>query len=135
MRQEIISPLAAGIADLSVTAADVFTYTFATEGYLLCDQIYGRLEEAIAAGGFSTTAAIVTVQVGSTTVATFSTGVAPVAGAIGKEYLFTTSATNAPTGSFKFSAGDVLTVDCTAGVGGTLTGTMRVTLPVESNNG
>ena len=139
MRQEIISPVAADIADLSTTAANVFSYTFAAEGYILCDQIYGRLEEAIAAGGFTTSAGIVTIQVGSTTVATFSTGATTggntvAAGAIGKQYLFTTSATDAPTGTFKVAAGDVLTVDVTAGVGGTVTGTIRVTVPVESNN-
>jgi len=140
MRYDIIAPLAAEVADLSTTAASVFTFTVSGAGYLMCDQIMGRLEEAIAAGGFTTSAGVVTVTIGGVTVATFSTGATTggntvAAGAIGKAYLFTGHATNAPGGQAPFTANQVILVACTAGVGGTVTGTMRVTLPIEIDRG
>ena len=127
---------ATAVVDLSAVANTTFTYEAIGAGYILADQITGTLEEAIAAGGFTSTAGIVQIQVGSTVVAQYSTGTTTAAQAIGQTVEFTPDATNAREGVYNFEAGDILTVKLTtAGTGGTVTGTLRVNVPMEEDLG
>lgn len=127
---------ATAVVDLSAATNTTFTYEAVGGGYILADQITGTLEEAIAAGGFTSTAGIVQVQVGSTVVAQYSTGTTVAGEALGNTVEFTPSATNAPEGVYNFDAGDVITVKLTTqGSGGTVTGTLRVNIPMEEDLG
>lgn len=123
------------VADLS-SAATVYTLKVATGGVLNVSQITGVFEEAVASGGFTSTAPVVTVSVGGTALATYTTGTTATAKAIGDEVQFTPNTTNAPGGVYVVTAGDTFTVAVsTAGTGGTVTGTLRVFLPFERNLG
>jgi hypothetical protein len=127
---------ATAVVDLSASTNTTFTYETVGAGYLLVDQITGTLEEAIAVGGFTSTAGIVQIQVGSTVVAEFSTGTTTAALAIGQTVEFTPDTTNAPEGVFTVAAGDIVTVKLTTqGTGGTVTGTLRVNIPMEEDLG
>lgn len=132
---------ATAVVDLSAAANDTFIYEAVGSGYVLADQIVGTLEEAIAAGGFSSTAPEVVVQVNNGSdveVANFTPSSAQLTagGAIGASYQFTEDATNAPDGIFAFDAGDTIIVRLeTQGAGGTVTGTLRVNVPIEENLG
>lgn len=127
---------ATAVVDLDASTNTTFTYTTLGAGYILADQITGTLEQLIAAGGFTSTAGIVQVHVGSTVVAQYSTGT-PAAGlALGATVEFTPGATTAPAGVYNFLAGDVIAVRLTTqGTGGTVTGTLRVNVPLEENLG
>jgi hypothetical protein len=116
-------------------ASDTTASTFKapTAGYLMPSAIFGRFEEAVAAGGFTTTAGVAAIYVGTTEVASWSSlvGALCLAKAIGDTALVTPAAayTEAP---IKFAAGDAITVKTkTQGVGGTVTGTVRFWIPVE----
>lgn len=127
---------ATAVVDLSASTNTTFTYETLGAGYILADQITGTLEEAIAAGGFTSTAGIVQVQVGSTVVAQYSTGTTTAALAIGQTVELTPDTTNAPEGIYPLVAGDVVTVKLTTqGTGGTVTGTLRVNIPMEEDLG
>lgn len=127
---------ATAVVDLSAATNTTFTYETLGAGYILADQITGTLEEAIAAGGFTSTAGIAQVQVGSTVVAQYSTGTTVAGEALGNTVEFTPDATNAPEGVYNFSAGDIITVKLTTqGTGGTVTGTLRVNIPMEIDLG
>lgn len=127
---------ATAVVDLSAAANTTFTYETLGAGYILADQITGTLEEAIAVGGFTSTAGIVQIQVGSTVVAQYSTGTTTPALAIGQTVEFTPDTTNAPEGIYNFVAGDIITVKLTTqGTGGTVTGTVRVNVPLEEDLG
>lgn len=127
---------ATAVVDLSAATNTTFTYEALGAGYILADQITGTLEEAIAAGGFTSTAGIAQVQVGSTVVAQYSTGTTVAGEALGNTVEFTPNATNAPEGVYNFSAGDIITVKLTTqGTGGTVTGTLRVNIPMEEDLG
>lgn len=127
---------ASAVVDLSAATNTTYTYETVGAGYILADQITGTLEEAIAAGGFTSTAGIVQIQVGSTVVAQYSTGTTVAGEALGNTVEFTPNATNAPEGVYNFDAGDVITVKLTTqGSGGTVTGTLRVNIPMEEDLG
>ena len=127
---------APAVVDLSASTNTTFTFEAVGAGYILADQITGTLEEAIAAGGFTSTAGIVQVQVGSAVVAQYSTGTTVAGLALGQTVEFTPDATNAPEGVFNFEAGDIITVKLTTqGSGGTVTGTLRVNIPLEEDLG
>ncbi len=130
MQVTFVSP---AIVDLNATAATAaFTWTATKAGVINVNAIFGILEEAVAAGGFSSTAGDFTVKVGSTAIAAWSTGVSATARAIGYQANATPDTTNAPKGYYKFAAGDTITiVNAAQGAGGTVTGTVRVYLPVE----
>lgn len=124
--------VATAIVDLNA-ASDTTAATLKSpgSGYIHTDKIYGFLEEAIASGGFSTTAGVASVSVAGTEVATYSTGIAGAARAIGENVNFTTSVTN-KAGTFPVSKGDAIVFKTkTAGVGGTLTGTVRIHVPLD----
>lgn len=125
------------IADLDAASATSATkFKVPAAGFVNVKQIFGRFEEAVAAGGFSSTAGVASIEVGGTEVATWSTGVAATARAIGDTVVTTvdgTVATNAQ-GAVKVAAGDLIEVKTkTQGVGGTVTGTIRFYIPVELN--
>lgn len=136
------NPTVPAVVDLSAAANDTFIYEAIGAGYINVDQIVGTLEEAIAAGGFSSTAPEVVVQVndGSSDIeiANFTPSAAQLTagGAIGASYKFTPDATNAPEGVYTFAAGDLIIVRLeTQGAGGTVTGTLRVNIPLEEDLG
>lgn len=131
---------ASAVVDLSASANDTFIYKCIGAGVLHASQIVGTLEEAIAAGGFTSTKPEVVVQVndGSSDIEvanfTLSSAQATAGGAIGVSYQFTPDATNAPEGVYNFSAGDQIIVRLeTQGAGGTVTGTLRVNVPVDED--
>jgi len=127
---------ATAIVDLDAAVNTTFTYKTLGAGYILADQIVATLEQAIAAGGFTTTAAVTQIQVGSTVVAQYSTGTTVAGEALGNTVEFTPNTTNAPTGVFNFLAGSIITVKLTTqGAGGTVTGTLRVNVPIEEDLG
>lgn len=129
----LITFVSPAVVDMSGTAdTAAFTWTATKAGTILTNQIFAILEEAVASGGFTSTAGDFTVKVGSTAVATWSTGVTSTARAIGYQANATTNSTSAPNGYYKFAAGDTITiVNDEQGAGGTVTGTARVYLPVE----
>lgn len=124
-------------------AADTAAFTWTTDkaGVIDTGSIFGILEEAVASGGFSSTAGDFTVSVqesggSEVNVATWSTGVAATARAIGYHAVATTDATNAANGFYKFGAGATIRVKNDAqGAGGTVTGTARVFLPISFDAG
>ena len=125
-----VTPAVVDMSGSADTAA--FTWTATKAGTILANAIFGILEEAVASGGFSSVAGDFTVKVGTKIIATWSTGVAATARAIGYQANATPDATNCPNGFYKFAAGDTITVvNDEAGVGGTVTGTARVYVPVE----
>lgn len=119
-------------------AADTaaMTWTMTKAGVIDTGSIFGILEEAVASGGFTSTAGDFTVKVGSNAIATWSTGTTATARAIGYQANATTNATYAPNGFYKFDAGDTITVMNDAqGAGGTVTGTARVFIPISFDAG
>jgi hypothetical protein len=132
--------VAEAVVDLSAATGAVYTYQTIGDGYVEVAQIVGTFEEAVAGGGFSTTAGIVTVQAnpgsGAVALGTFTTGTPATARAIGDSLQITVDSTNAPQGIYHFTAGTDLIVNLTTqGTGGTTTGTLRVTIPVEEDLG
>lgn len=124
------------IVDLDAAVNTTYTYETLGAGYLLVDQITGTLEEAIAVGGFTTTPGTVQVLVGALVVAEYTTGTTVAGEVLGKTVEFTADATNAPEGVFAVVAGDVVTVQLTSqGTGGTVTGELRVNVPMEEDLG
>lgn len=104
-------------------------------GYIEIASAFGRFEEAVASGGFSSTAGVASIEVGGVEVATWSTGVAATARAIGDTVMVTPSATYADK-AITVSAGDL--IECktkTQGAGGTVTGEIRFWIPCEFNLG
>ena len=103
-------------------------------GYIHIKEIFGRFEEAVAGGGFSATAGVASIVVNSVEVATWSTGVAATARAIGDTVLVTVDGTVVTTaqGSLKVTSGQTISVKTkTQGVGGTVTGTVRFMIPMD----
>jgi hypothetical protein len=128
--------VAEAVVDLDAAVGVFYTYKTIGAGYVDVNQIVGTFEEAVAGGGFSTTAGIADIKVDGNQVGTFTTGTPATARAIGDSLLITPNTTNAPDGIFTFTAGDVISVALTQqGTGGTVTGTLRVTVPVEENLG
>lgn len=125
------------VVDLDASAATSATkFKVPAAGFVYAKQIFGRFEEAVASGGFSTTAGVASVEVGGKEVATISTGVAATARAIGDTLQVTVDGTNVTNsnGAIAVAAGDL--IECktkTQGVGGTVTGTVRFWVPVELN--
>jgi hypothetical protein len=130
MYVNFMSPAVVDMSGTADTAA--FTWTTTKAGTILANAIFGILEEAVASGGFTSTAGDYTVKVGSYIIATWSTGTTATARAIGYQANATPSTTYCPDGSYKFAAGDTITIsNDSQGAGGTTTGTVRVYLPVE----
>lgn len=103
------------------------------DGYIFVKEIFGRFEEAVAAGGFSTTAGVASIEVNSVEVATWSTGVAATARAVGDTVLVTAASGY---DLVKVTSGQTITVKTkTQGVGGTVTGTLRLMIPMDVNVG
>lgn len=107
-------------------------------GWVNVKEMFGRFEEAVAAGGFSSAAGVASCEIGGVEVATWSTGVAATARAIGDTVQPTvdgTVATNAQ-GAVKVAAGDLIEFKTkTQGTGGTVTGTIRFYVPADFNLG
>lgn len=105
-------------------------------GWVLVKEMFGRFEEAVAAGGFSTTAGVASLEIGGVEVATWSTGVAATARSIGDTVQPTVDGTyvTSASGAYKVAAGDTITLKTkTQGVGGTVTGTIRFNIPMDIN--
>lgn len=105
-------------------------------GYVLVKEVFGRFEEAVAAGGFSSAAGVASLEVGGLEVATWSTGVSATARAIGDTVQPTVDGTNVTSanGAIKVAAGDLLELKTkTQGTGGTVTGTIRFVIPMDIN--
>lgn len=126
------------VVDFSATAdTAAWTFTPTKAGVINTNAIFGVLEEAVAAGGFTSTAGDYTVSVqesggAEVNVATWSTGTTATARDIGYQADATTDATNAPNGFYKFGAGATIRVKNDAqGAGGTVTGTARVYVPLD----
>lgn len=126
----------------AVVDLDASTGTSATKfkvpaaGWVNAKQIFGRFEEAVASGGFSSAAGVASVEVGGVEVATITTGVAATARAIGDTLQATVDGTNVTNaqGAIKVAAGDL--IECktkTQGTGGTVTGTIRFYVPLDLN--
>lgn len=126
------------VVDLSASSdTSAATVDMPGAGVLYVDQIFGRFEEAVASGGFTSAAGVASVEVAGTEVCTWSTGVTSTARAIGDTVFVTPSAAVTANGGIAtFAAGDAIeVVTKTAGTGGTVTGTIRFNLPVEFNAG
>lgn len=127
------------VVDLDASSSTVAsTFKVPAAGYINVKQIFGRFEEAVASGGFSSTAGVASVKVGSLEVATWSTGVAATARSIGDTVQVTVDGTNVTdaNGVIKVAAGDAITVNTkTQGAGGTVTGTLRFYIPIDLNLG
>lgn len=127
-----------GVVDLNAaaaTSASIFKAPGA--GYLDVAASFIRFEEAVAAGGFTTTAGVAALYVGGTEVASWSTGVgaACTGRAIG-DVIKVTPATGYEDKPAVFAAGDSIEIKTkTQGVDGTVTGTCRFWTPVEFNLG
>jgi len=126
-----------GIVDLNAadaTSASIFKAPGA--GYIDVAACFVRFEEAVAAGGFSTTAGVASLEVGGVEVATWSTTVAPSAGKAIGDTAMVTPATAYADKPVTFASGATIEVKTkTQGVGGTVTGTARFWIPVEFNLG
>lgn len=139
MKNVYMTPVVVDFSGTADTAA--LTWTIDKAGVLDTSSIFGILEEAVASGGFTTTAGDFTVSVeesggSEAVVATWSTGTTSTARAIGYHAVATTDATNAPDGFYKFGALATIRVKNDAqGAGGTVTGTARVHLPISFDAG
>lgn len=127
------------VVDLDA-ASDTTATTFKAPaaGFVNVKQIFGRFEEAVASGGFSSAAGVASVVIGGVEVATWSTGVAATARAIGDTVQVTVDGTNvtAANGVLKVAAGDAIVIKTkTQGTGGTVTGTLRFYVPIECDLG
>lgn len=125
------------VVDLDA-ASDTTATTFKAPaaGWVNVKQIFGRFEEAVAAGGFSSTAGVASIVIGGVEVATWSTGVAATARSIGDTVQVTVDGTNVTNaqGSLKVAAGDAIVCKTkTQGAGGTVTGTIRFYVPLDMN--
>lgn len=132
---------AEAVVDLSA-ADDTTAYTIDAPGagFVQVDEIFGRFEEAVASGGFTSTAPVMSLEIGGTEVATFTTGTAATARAIGDtiKSIFTPDESNsfAAVSAYKVSAGDAITLKTkTQGAGGTVTGTIRLYIPMDIDLG
>lgn len=108
------------------------------DGYVYVGEIFGRFEEAVASGGFTSTAGVASIEIGGTEVATWSTGTTATARAIGDVVTVTVDGTNvtAANSAYKVSSGDTIeVVTKTQGVGGTVTGTIRFNIPMDVDLG
>lgn len=133
------------VVDLDAASnTTAFVVTPNVAGTLYVKQIIGRVEEAIAAGGFSSTAGVLSVTAqpsggSEVDLCTYSTTVAPAAGqAIGNTINVTVDPTNTGTidGAYVFEPNTTFRVKTkTQGAGGTVTGTVRVFLPFDLNKG
>ena len=131
------------VADLSAAAATVWTMKAQSAGKLNVKQIFAMVEEAIAAGGFSSVAGesqLTAQPSGGSEVelCSFTTGVAPAVGkAVGDQVRFTVNTTNVNTSqNYDFDADCVFRFkNKTAGTGGTVTGTLRIYLPIDQDLG
>lgn len=114
-----------------------FTVVAPGAGSIALSAVFGRFEEAIASGGFTTTAGVASLEVAGVEYATFSTGTNATARAIGETVLLTPNATaTALGGNVNFNAGDSITLKTkTQGAGGTVTGTIRFWLPLDLDLG
>lgn len=129
---------AEAVVDLDAASnTTAFTINAPGAGSIALSAVFGRLEEAIASGGFSSTAGVASLEVAGVEYATFSTGVAATARAIGATVLMTANATaTALGGNVNFNAGDAIVLKTkTQGAGGTVTGTIRFYLPLEFDLG
>lgn len=123
------------VVDLSATAGSVWSMKAPFAGYVDLESAFLRFEEAVASGGFSSTASVVSIEVGGSEVATWTTGVGATAVAIGDTKTFTLdSSVDANVGSVKVAAGDLIDFKLkTLGTGGTLTGTARLHINCDFN--
>lgn len=132
---------AEAVVDLS--AADdttAFTMDAPGNGYVQVDEIWGRFEEAVASGGFTTVAPVMSIEIGGTEVGTYTTGTAATAQAVGDTIgsIFTPDGTTATaaTSAVEVSTGDVIALKTkTQGTGGTVTGTIRCYIPMDLDLG
>jgi len=122
------------VVDLdAASATTAWTMKAPGAGYIEVAEVWGRFEEAVAASGFSSAAGVASLTIGSTEVATWSTGVSATARAIG-DTVFFTPATDVK--AVNFAAGDSIILKTkTQGTGGTVTGTIRFVIPMELNVG
>lgn len=127
------------VVDLdAATGTTASTFKMPAAGWVHAKQAFGRFEEAVASGGFTTTAGVASINVGSSELGTITTGVAATARAIGDTLPVTVDGTNVTSaqGAFKVAAGDSFTVKTkTQGVGGTVTGTIRFYVPFSFDLG
>lgn len=137
MRQNILLP---ALADLSASADTVYTMKMPFAGVLYVKQCYAVYEEAVAAGGFSSTTPVTDIAAGvgpaAVSLGTMSPDLTN-GQAVGDCQKFTKDATNVPSsdGIYKFAAGDTISVRVTTqGAGGTTTGTQRVMLIVDTDS-
>lgn len=128
---------AEAVVDLSAADATVaYTIDAPGAGHIYVGEVFGRFEEAVAAGGFTTTAGVLSLEVGGNEVGTWSTGVASTGRAIGDTLspLLTVDGTYATdtNSAVAVAAGDVISVKTkTQGVDGTVTGTVRLYIPCD----
>lgn len=124
------------VVDLDASSATSATkFKCPGAGYIDIAATFGRFEEAVAAGGFSSAAGVASIEVGGTEVATWSTGVAATARAIGDCVTVTPIATYSDK-AIVVASGDLIEVKTkTQGSGGTVTGTIRFWIPVEFDLG
>lgn len=133
-----LSYKADAVVDLdAASGTTAFTIKAPGAGSISLSAVFGRFEEAVASGGFSTTAGVASLEVGGVEYATWSTGVSATARAIGDTVLMTANtAANALGDNVNFASGDAIVLKTkTQGVGGTVTGTLRFVLPLEVNLG
>lgn len=132
-----IQILAPDLADLSAVAGEVWTWTPGVAGTLFVKQIFGIVEEAVAAGGFSSTTPVVDVQVEGTEVCTLTvdnTGGEAVGDSVSA--VITSANVDSESGAVELSATDTVSINIkTQGAGGTVTGTLRLLLPFDINRG
>lgn len=133
-----ISLRAEAVVDLSAASdTTAFTIKAPGAGSIALTAVFGRFEEAVATGGFTSTAGVASLEVAGVEYATWSTGVTSTARSIGDTILMDANATAlALGGNVNFAAGDEITLKTkTAGTGGTVTGTIRFNLPLDINLG
>lgn len=125
------------VVDLdAATGTTAATIKAPGDGYVLVKEIFGRFEEAVAGGGFSSAAGVASLEINSVEVATWTTGVAATARAIGDTVQVTVDGTTvtSASGALKVTAGQTITLKTkTQGTGGTVTGTIRFNIPMDIN--
>lgn len=130
---------AGAVVDLDA-ASDTTAYTIDAPGagMVLVGEIFGRFGEAVASGGFSSTAGVASLEIGGTEVATWTTGVAATARAIGDTVQMTPDEVDATAAnsSYPVASGAAITLKTkTQGAGGTVTGTILWYIPMDLNLG
>lgn len=128
------------VLDLSAAANVTYTWTPQKDTIIYPAMAFAILEEAVAAGGFSSVAPAVRISRGNggsaVTIASYTLTASDLSGglAVGAEKTFTGNDTyvTPESGALKIAAGTQLNFEVlTQGTGGTTTGTMRVFLPYD----